>query len=130
MTHKSTITLAALLGFIGIGLGAFGAHALHDQLTANGTLAAWETAVQYHMLHVVGMLFLGIWMRIKISIRRIQKVVYLWLVGILLFSGSLYLIGLGVPSSSIWFITPIGGAMLMLGWLMIVPAAVGGPSEH
>ena len=104
--------VAALMGFLAVGLGAFGAHGLKDVLVRNDTAAIWEKAVFYHFIHTI-MLFIlagrnplpkGPW--------------FSFLVGIWLFSGSLYLLAL---TNVRWLgaITPFGGVSLILGWLWL-----------
>ena len=104
------VRVAAVLGFFGVALGAFGAHGLKDTLTAHNTLAIWQTAVLYHLVHAVAALW---------AAGRNPVVVWIWTVGILIFSGSLYYIAV---SGITWWgrITPIGGLFLLAGWLVIV----------
>jgi len=104
--------LAALLGFLGVALGAFGAHGLSDVLAANSRADEWKTAVFYHLVHAVLLTVLAL--RIPIS-----KVVWsLFAGGILVFSGSLYLLAL---TNIRWLgaITPLGGLALLAGWLLL-----------
>jgi uncharacterized membrane protein YgdD (TMEM256/DUF423 family) len=97
------------MGFFAVTLGAFGAHALKSKLEQNGTASVWETAVFYHFVHAV-MLFV-ISGRVPFQARAWRS----FLVGILIFSGSLYLLAL---TNVKWLgaITPIGGAAFLLGW--------------
>lgn len=112
MTNTMAIRLAALSGFLAVALGAFGAHGLKDILTRNDTAAIWQTAVFYHFIHTV-MLFL-------IAQRRpIQSGPWIsFLVGILIFSGSLYLLAV---TNTRWLgaITPFGGVSFLVGWLWL-----------
>ena len=109
---RSTIIAASLLGFTGVGLGAFGAHALKDTLVVNGTTATWQTAVLYQLIHAVALLALpgGPW------------VSRCWIVGVGLFSGSLYWLALGGPKF-LGPITPLGGIALLLGWALLARQA-------
>jgi uncharacterized membrane protein YgdD (TMEM256/DUF423 family) len=110
---ESAIRFGAALGFIGVALGAFGAHGLKTLLEAKGTLAVWETAVLYQLVHAVALLALGALGRPAAWTAR------LWLAGVVVFSGSLYLLALtGVK----WIgaITPVGGVALLAGWLVLV----------
>jgi len=109
MTNTLATRIAAVLGFMAVALGAFGAHGLKDTLTQNGTISIWEKAVLYHFLHAV-MLF----------VLALRKPVFTgpwlsFLVGILIFSGSLYLLGL---TNIKWLgaITPVGGVCFLAGW--------------
>jgi uncharacterized membrane protein YgdD (TMEM256/DUF423 family) len=105
--------LTAALGFFGVLLGAFGAHALHARLEAAGTMAAWQTGVLYHLIHAVALL--------AITSRNAVSRLTFWcfFVGVVVFSGSLYLLAL---TNIRWFgaITPLGGLGMLLGWLSLV----------
>ena len=115
-THQIYIT-TALLGMLCILLGAFGAHALQDTLSATD-LKNFETGVRYQMFHVLALLFTNT--NGSFSKREKQKISYLFLGGIFLFSGSLYAITVGnILAKTIWFVTPLGGLVLMLGWLQV-----------
>lgn len=104
------VQTAAVLGFLGVALGAFGAHGLKDTLTANNTLAIWQTAVLYQLIHAVASLW---------AVDRNPLVVWLWAGGVLVFSGSLYILAL---TNIKWLgaITPVGGLLFLAGWVMIV----------
>jgi uncharacterized membrane protein YgdD (TMEM256/DUF423 family) len=107
----NSIRIAALAGFFAVALGAFGAHGLKDLLAQNGTLAIWQTAVLYHLVHAV-MLYL-------LAARSQNRAAFgLFLGGIVVFSGSLY--ALAVTNVK-WLgaITPIGGLALLAGWLTL-----------
>lgn len=109
MTNTLAIRIAALLGFLAVALGAFGAHGLKDLLAQNQTAAIWEKAVFYHFIHTV-MLF--------VLAQRRPMPSGPWLsffLGILIFSGSLYLLAL---TNVKWLgaITPIGGLSFLAGW--------------
>ena len=106
-------TLAAILGFTGVALGAFGAHGLKDVLTANGTGAIWQTAVLYQLVHAVASLW---------AAERRPVVARLWAAGIVLFSGSLYALAL---TNIRWLgaITPVGGVLFLIGWAMLIKPA-------
>ena len=111
---KINLGIAALIGSLTIILGAFGAHALEDTLTADG-LKSFETAVRYQMYHVIVLLFVNSYS--EFTLKTKNTVSYLFFAGILFFSGSIYAITLGVNPKSIWFITPLGGLFFILGWL-------------
>ena len=111
---KINLGIAAFIGSLTIVLGAFGAHALQDTLTADG-LKSFETAVRYQMYHVIVLLFVNSYA--DFSLKTKNLVSYLFFAGILFFSGSIYAITLGVNPKSIWFITPLGGLFFILGWL-------------
>lgn len=100
---------AAVAGFLAVVLGAFGAHGLRELLAQNGTSAVWEKAVFYHSLHAV-MLF------VLAQMKNFSRGAWWSLfTGIVIFSGSLYLLAI---TNVRWLgaITPIGGTSLLLGW--------------
>jgi uncharacterized membrane protein YgdD (TMEM256/DUF423 family) len=108
------IRLAGALGFLGVALGAFGAHGLRDRL-APGMLDVYKTGVLYHLLHAVALLVVAL---AADKLARPRAVAALWAAGIVIFSGSLYalaLTGVGVLGA----ITPIGGLLLMAGWVTL-----------
>lgn len=126
--RSSTAPMAAagLLGLTGIGLGAFGAHALKATLLERGTAVPWETGVKYHLLHAIALLALAAWARAHhpgSSGKFIASITWFWVVGVTLFSGSLYWLALGGPR---WLgpVTPFGGVALMAGWLLVTVAAL------
>jgi uncharacterized membrane protein YgdD (TMEM256/DUF423 family) len=110
------LAISAFLGAITIVLGAFGAHALKDILSVN-QLTSFETAVRYQMYHVIVLLFVNIYN--GFSEKQKHRISTLFIIGILFFSGSIYAITLGVSAKAIWFITPFGGLILILGWLLM-----------
>ena len=99
-------------------LGAFGAHGLETVLAQNGKKALWEKATQYQFYHVLSLILLSILMVQNFISHSLGKWIgVLWTAGILLFSGSLYALALGVNRSIGW-ITPIGGLAFIAGWLI------------
>ena len=114
------LRLSALVGFLSIALGASGAHgSVHDKLVATGQLAHWETAVQYHLPHAVVLLLLTLLASSKPLMRWAWRMFFL---GILLFSGSLYVLAY---TSTKWLgaVTPFGGLSFMVGWVLIAMSA-------
>lgn len=112
----------ATLGFLAVALGAFGAHALKAHFSAYPNLeATFETAVKYHFYHALAILFVA-WASTQWSGPLVTWAGYLLLIGILIFSGSLYLL---VLTNTPWLgaITPIGGVAMLAGWLCLVLAA-------
>ncbi|MFC2110190.1 DUF423 domain-containing protein [Bacteroidota bacterium] len=106
-----------LLGALGVILGAFGAHALKETLSAKN-LASFETGVRYQMYHVLMLLFVNF--TTYFSERTKKQVSVIILLGILFFSGSIYLITIGgILAKSIWFITPLGGLLFIIGWVLL-----------
>jgi uncharacterized membrane protein YgdD (TMEM256/DUF423 family) len=111
---KLFITLASLSGMLAVALGAFGAHALKDKLDAYA-LGVFETAVQYHFYHSFALLAVGIIALSQPQTALLKSSGWLFILGILVFSGSLYLLSItGVR----WLgaITPLGGLALIGGW--------------
>lgn len=118
---------AGILGLTGVALGAMGAHALKAMLLERGMTQAWETAARYHLFHAVAALGAAAWIRNASAIATTHAMLWatrLWVIGTLLFSGSLYWLALGGPR---WLgpVTPLGGLALMAGWLLVVIAAFG-----
>jgi len=114
LTQKQTFLISSALGFLGVALGAFGAHALKEMLTVNGRLDTYDLAVRYHFYHTLALLASGIMMD-KFKGSGIKLSALLFLIGIVLFSGSLYALCL-LNISKIAAITPIGGVFLIAGW--------------
>lgn len=117
MTHKLIIIIGSISGAISVMLGAFGAHALKDSLTASGRLETYETAVKYQMYHSLAMILLGVIM-LNFQHRFLNYASYSFLLGIIIFSGSLYaLCATGI--TKLGAITPIGGLFLIAGWVLL-----------
>jgi len=109
MTSATALRVTAITGFLAVALGAFGAHGLKDLLAQNGRLANWETAVLYHLVHTVVMLF--VCLRTPFFARQW----WAFFSGILIFSGSLYILSL-TNITKLGMITPFGGLALLIGW--------------
>lgn len=113
MSHASTwIRIGALVGFTAVALGAFGAHALKPALLARHSLETWQTAALYHLLHAFAILLP--W---SMAPPRWKPAPF-FLAGIILFSGSLYLLSL-TGWRWLGMITPLGGLCLLAGWLLL-----------
>ena len=114
MTARSCLVIGALWAASGVMLGAFGAHALNDRLEQAGQLANWHTAVRYQVWHALALILVGI-----VREKRAGFVFASWgfLIGSLLFSGSIYCLSLGVMKPVMGPITPLGGALLLAAWL-------------
>lgn len=112
------LTITAFLGMLAVILGAFGAHALKTKLSTEA-MQSFETAVRYQLFHVLVLLFINT--SSIFSIKQKTILTMLFLIGILLFSGSIYAIYLlKVTAKKIWFVTPIGGMFLILGWIFMM----------
>ena len=105
---------AALLGLVAVVLGAMGAHGpVHEALLESGKLAGWETAHRYHLLHA-----LMLWLLASVpTARRLPWA--LIALGFLAFSGSIYLLSLWPSLKWLGPVTPLGGLLLMIGWLSL-----------
>ena len=124
--NKKIIITAAAFGFLAVIFGAFGAHSLKKLISVE-QLEVWQTAVQYHFYHTLVILFLSTFSRSRNKI--INFSFYCFTLGILLFSGSLYLISLknilGFESVGVLGpITPVGGLFFILGWLSLFLATL------
>ncbi|WP_394344100.1 DUF423 domain-containing protein [Rufibacter hautae] len=120
---KTILILGALLSGLGVMIGAFGAHGLAKLLTETGRTETFETAVKYQMYHALGLLLVGVLMTQFPAATGMRVSGICFLIGILIFSGSLYILCLtGIR----WMgaITPIGGLFLIAGWLNLVWALV------
>jgi len=116
MNSTLATRIAAAMGLLAVVLGAFGAHGLKDLLAQNNTVAVWEKAVFYHFIHAV-MLFV-------LAERKPFPAVAWWsfLIGIIIFSGSLYLLAV---TNTHWLgaLTPIGGVSFVVGWTCLIISA-------
>jgi uncharacterized membrane protein YgdD (TMEM256/DUF423 family) len=115
MDARKTLAVAGALIALATILGAFGAHALKAHLSQD-KLAVYETAVRYHFFHALGLLAIGVLMR-SVDGELLRWSALLVLVGIILFSGSLYLLTFGAPRF-LGVVTPLGGLTLIVGWGM------------
>ncbi|MBX2970184.1 MAG: DUF423 domain-containing protein [Cyclobacteriaceae bacterium] len=117
MNTKNTLITGALMGLLGVALGAFGAHALKPMLLESGRLETYELAVRYQFYHTGALLAVGILQHL-FPTTPFRWSSILFLSGILLFSGSLYaLCFTGI--TTIAMITPFGGVLLIGGWLVL-----------
>lgn len=118
------LAAAAVYGLIGVVLGAFGAHALSARLTAD-LQAIWHTAVEYQFYHALALLGLGVLLRGGLASGWLSAAAICFCVGVLIFSGSLYILAL---SGLRWWgaITPIGGLLLIAGWVALLVGVLRG----
>ncbi|WP_035558650.1 DUF423 domain-containing protein [Hymenobacter sp. IS2118] len=121
MTARLILQLAALLGGLGVAIGAFGAHALRPMLEKSGRFDTFETAVRYQFYHVLALLAIGVLWALRPELRALGTTGWLWVGGILVFSGSLYaLCFTGI--TKLGAVAPIGGLLLLGGWLSLLLA--------
>ena len=112
---KLFLLLASINGFLAVSIGAFAAHSLRDRLAAADLLTTFQTGVQYHMYHALAMFGVAILsMQFPTSV-TLKTSGYMFMLGIILFSGSLYILAL---SGIRWLgaITPIGGVAFLIAW--------------
>jgi uncharacterized membrane protein YgdD (TMEM256/DUF423 family) len=119
--NRLFLTIAAVLGFLAVGIGAFGAHALEDHFDAYPDREpTYETAVQYQMFHVVGLLAVA-----YLHGQRPRRVTALagwfFVAGVLLFSGSLYTLAI-FQISAMGAVAPFGGVSFLTGWALVAVA--------
>ena len=117
MSARLAVTLAALLAFAAVALGAFGAHALRSKL-APDMQAVWQTAVLYHGWHALALLGVGLLILHFPDRAGLAWAGWLFVAGIALFSGSLYAFAL-TSAKNFGAVTPIGGIAFLLGWLVV-----------
>lgn len=117
------LVFAAINGFLVVTFGAFGAHALETRLGAD-MLAVWQTGVQYQMFHVAGLIAVHL-LQSTAGTKKASFAGWCFVGGILVFSGSLYLLAL---SGQTWLgmITPLGGLAFLAGWVQLARAALQG----
>ncbi|PPK86447.1 uncharacterized membrane protein YgdD (TMEM256/DUF423 family) [Neolewinella xylanilytica] len=124
MNQQGIIRAAAILGALSVGLGAFGAHGL-ERLVTPDRLEIFHTGVRYSFYHTFALgLAAALYGAPGVDVRRLSAAVWLWLIGTLLFSGSLYLLSLrevhGLPVAFLGPVTPIGGLLLIGGWISLL----------
>lgn len=120
MSARAFTIAGAVFAFAGVGAGAFGAHALRSRLGAD-LLAIFETGVRYHLVHALA-LFAVAWASTQWPGRATTASGWLFAAGIVIFSGSLYLLAL-TGQRGLGAITPIGGLCLLAGWLVLAWSA-------
>ncbi|MCU0325037.1 MAG: DUF423 domain-containing protein [Spirosomaceae bacterium] len=115
--NKFLIQSGAILGALGVALGAFGAHALKDMLTASSRLDTFETAVKYQFYHALALILVGVLSQ-SFTAKTMNYSGLSMLVGTIIFSGSLYLICFtGIKAFGA--IAPIGGTLMIVGWVLL-----------
>lgn len=114
---RKYVSIGALMTMLAVMIGAFGAHGLKPMLSADD-MKVYETGVQYHMIHALGILLVAVLANIWGESAKLKWGARLLLIGIILFSGSLYVLSItGVKALGI--ITPFGGISFIAGWIMV-----------
>ncbi len=116
--QKAILLFATISGTLAVGIGAFGAHGLQKILEANNRLDTFETAVKYHFYHTLALLFLGVYMQFAEDKSYLNISAYGFMLGLLIFSGSLYTLSL-TNIKILGAITPIGGLGFLIGWVAL-----------
>jgi uncharacterized membrane protein YgdD (TMEM256/DUF423 family) len=121
MSSLFFLRAAAVLGALAVGIGAFGAHGLRGKITPD-LLEIFETGVKYHFYHTLALLALALLPATVWQGRWAAAAGWSWIIGVLIFSGSLYLLAI---TGTRWLgaITPIGGVAFILGWCFLFLAA-------
>lgn len=119
--HRTFVMIGALAGVVGVALGAFGAHGLRNRLSAD-MLAVFETGVRYQMYHALALLALGA-LAPTFGGRLTTVAGWAFTAGIVIFSGSLYLLAL-TDIRTLGAITPLGGVAFLVGWACLAIAAI------
>jgi uncharacterized membrane protein YgdD (TMEM256/DUF423 family) len=116
----SFVTIGSALAFVGISLGAFGAHALKGSLSSE-SIAIYQTGVQYHLFHALALVVLGGMRTHQDTFRFVQWAGRLFCVGVAIFAGSLYLLAI-TGIKRLGAITPLGGLCFLGGWALLIYA--------
>ncbi len=121
MWPKIFLAVGGFYGLLGVALGAFGAHGLRDRLDPS-QLSSWQTAVQYQLTHAIALLIVGVWI-LHTGAIALRYAGGFFLAGVVLFSGSIYML---ILTSATWLgpVTPLGGVALMVGWLCVIYAGL------
>lgn len=115
--HNKSFIAGCVYAFLAVGLGAFGAHALKERLSAD-MMAVYHTGIQYQMFHALALLVVALAYAYAGDSNKVRWAGRLFQLGIVLFSGSLYVLAI---SGLKWFgaITPLGGVSFLAGWMML-----------
>ena len=128
--NKKILISASILGMLAVVLGAFAAHGLENKVTEDA-IETFQTGVRYQMYHALVLLFVAQTSYLRINVKK--GILYLVITGVLLFSGSIYGLATNALTSfdfkSIAFITPIGGLLLILSWIVMLISFVKNKEE-
>lgn len=123
MSSELALAAGAIAAFLAVAFGAFGAHALDARLGERGR-GLWHVAERYQFVHALALLLVGL-LHGRIASGLLAAAGTLFVVGIVLFSGSLYALGLGAPRRT-GLLTPLGGLAFLAGWVVLAAAAISG----
>ena len=118
---KLFIFIGSLNAFFAVALGAFGAHGLKSRVT-DDMLTVWQTGVQYHIYHALGLILVGVLFHLFPQASQLRIAGWFLFAGIVLFSGSLYVMTLS-GIRVLGAVTPIGGLAFLIGWLLVALTA-------
>ncbi len=133
MNRNKMIAIGAVTGALAVVLGAFGAHSLREVLSAE-KVATWNTGVEYQFYHTFAILLVAA-LADTIGARRSMTITYLFLAGMICFSGSIYLLATREATGMDWVlalgpVTPIGGLLFITGWVMILLSVMKGKKAN
>ncbi|PLX91646.1 MAG: DUF423 domain-containing protein [Desulfuromonas sp.] len=114
---KLFFVLGCINAFLSVALGAFGAHGLRERVSGD-LLMTWEKGVDYQMYHALALILISLSIKLWPEVRRVRTAGLFFFVGIVLFSGSLYILVL-TEVKSFGFITPVGGVAFLCGWCLL-----------
>ncbi len=120
LNQKRILIIGGSLACLAVGLGAFGAHALKALLLQNGRQDTYELATRYHFYHALELVILGV-LYAKINSRTLRLSAWMFVAGILLFSGSLYVMAI-FNTTKVALLTPLGGVCFLSGWILFAVA--------
>lgn len=126
MTSKSLLIIGSIFMALAVAFGAFGAHIVQDMLTPE-RFQVYQTGVEYHFYHALALLLLGAISYHIPDSKWIHRSGFAFITGIIIFSGSLYLLTL-IDLGRLGMITPLGGAAFIAGWIFLAMAAAKSPS--
>jgi uncharacterized membrane protein YgdD (TMEM256/DUF423 family) len=115
--QRKWMMMGAVLTMLSVAIGAFGAHMLKESIGADA-IAVYETGVQYHMIHAIGLLIIGLTAGQLGPSTKLKWAARLLFIGIIIFSGSLYVLSIS-GIKILGAITPIGGVAFIVGWLLL-----------
>ena len=121
MTARLLIQLAAVFGGLGVAIGAFGAHSLHDMLVKTGRFDTFETAVRYQFYLALALLAIGVLWAVRPELNSLGLTGWLWAGGIVIFSGSLHTLCF-TGLTKMGAVAPIGGLLFLAGWVSLILA--------